>query len=61
MLRRVGESRSILNSIRKRKLNRIGHILRRDCIKRRIMEEEIKGKTYLFKNSNILNLLTNLL
>ncbi|KAI5721796.1 hypothetical protein M8J77_025821 [Diaphorina citri] len=44
VLRRVGEERSILKTIKKRKANWLGHILRRDCIQRRIMEDKIEGK-----------------
>ncbi|KAI5728388.1 hypothetical protein M8J77_014772 [Diaphorina citri] len=43
VLRRVGEERSILRTIKKRKRSWLGHILRRDCIQRRIMEGEIEG------------------
>lgn len=43
VLRRVGEERSILKTIKKRKRNWLGHILRRDCLQKRIMEGEIQG------------------
>uniref|UniRef100_A0A8D8SEP2 Craniofacial development protein 2 n=1 Tax=Cacopsylla melanoneura TaxID=428564 RepID=A0A8D8SEP2_9HEMI len=43
VLRRVGEERSILKTIKKRKRSWLGHILRRDCLQKRIMEGEIKG------------------
>ncbi|KAL1456898.1 hypothetical protein WDU94_001586 [Cyamophila willieti] len=43
VLRRVGEERNILDTIKKRKRSWLGHILRRDCLQRRIMEGEIQG------------------
>ncbi|KAI5738445.1 hypothetical protein M8J77_007179 [Diaphorina citri] len=43
VLRRVGEERTILRTIKKRKRSWLGHILRRDCIQRRIMEGRIEG------------------
>jgi hypothetical protein len=36
-------SREILHEIRKRKANWIGHILRRNCLLRRVIEGKIKG------------------
>uniref|UniRef100_A0A8D8UAM4 Craniofacial development protein 2 n=1 Tax=Cacopsylla melanoneura TaxID=428564 RepID=A0A8D8UAM4_9HEMI len=44
VLRRVGEERRILETIRGRKSSWIGHILRRDCLQRRIMEGSIEGR-----------------
>lgn len=44
VLRRVGVDRTLLCAIRKRKRNWLGHILRRDCLQRRIMEGKIEGK-----------------
>jgi len=43
VLLRVKEQRNILHEIRKRKANWIGHILRRNCLLRRAIEEKIKG------------------
>ena len=40
---RVKEQRNILHEIRKRKANWIGHILRRNCLLQRVIEEKIKG------------------
>ena len=37
------EQRNILHEIRKRKTNRIGHILRRNCLLQRVIEGKIKG------------------
>jgi len=39
----VKEQRNILHEIRKRKANRIGHILRRNCLLQRGIEGKIKG------------------
>jgi len=40
----VNEQRNILHEIRKRKANWIGHILRRNCLLKQIMEGKIKGE-----------------
>ena len=39
----VKEQRNILHEIRKRKVNWIGHILRRNCLLQRFIEGKIKG------------------
>jgi len=39
----VKEQRNILHEISKRKANRIGHILRRNCLLQRVIEGNIKG------------------
>jgi hypothetical protein len=39
----VKEQRSILHEINKRKSNWIGHILRRNCLLRQVIERKIKG------------------
>jgi hypothetical protein len=44
VLLRVKEQRNILHEIRKRKANSIGHILRRNCLLRRVIEGKIKGR-----------------
>jgi len=44
VLLRVNEQRNILNEIRKRKANSIGHILRRDCLLKQVIEGKIKGE-----------------
>ena len=41
VLLRVKEQRNILHEIRKRKVNRIGHILRRNCLLQRVIEGKI--------------------
>jgi hypothetical protein len=38
----VKEQRNILHEIRERKVNRIGHILRRNCLLQRVIEGKIK-------------------
>jgi hypothetical protein len=43
VLLRVKEQRNILHEISKRKANRIGHNLRRNCLLQRIIEGKIKG------------------
>jgi hypothetical protein len=40
---RVKEQRNILHEISKRKANWIGHILRRNCLLRQVIEGKIKG------------------
>jgi hypothetical protein len=42
-LLRVKEQRNILHEICKRKANFIGHILRRNCILQRVIEEKTQG------------------
>jgi hypothetical protein len=43
VLRRSKEQRNILHEISKRKANWIGHILRRNCLLRQVIEGKIKG------------------
>ena len=43
VLLRVKEQRNMLHEIRKRKANWIGHILRRNCLLQRVIEEKIQG------------------
>jgi hypothetical protein len=43
VLLRVKKQRNILHEIRKRKANWIGHILRRNCLLRQVIEGKIKG------------------
>jgi hypothetical protein len=44
VLRRVKEQRNILHEISKRKANWIGHILRRNCLLRQVIEGKINGR-----------------
>ena len=44
VLLRVNEQRNILQEIRKRKAYWIGHILRRNCLVRQVIEGKIKGE-----------------
>jgi len=41
---RVNEQRNILHETRKRKANWIGHILRRNCLLKQVIEGKIKGE-----------------
>jgi hypothetical protein len=43
VLLRVKEQRNILHEIRKRKVNWIGHIFRRNCLLQRVTEGKIQG------------------
>jgi hypothetical protein len=40
----VNEQKNILHEIRKRKANWIGHILRRNCLLKEVIEGKIKGE-----------------
>ena len=42
VLYRVNEKRNIVHEIRKRKANWIGHILRRNCLLKQVIEVKIK-------------------
>ena len=44
MLLQVNEQRNILHEIRKQKANWIGHILRRNCLLKQVIEGKIKGE-----------------
>ena len=44
VLLRVNEQRNIVHEIRKRKANWIGHIPRRNCLIRQVIEGKIKGE-----------------
>jgi hypothetical protein len=44
VLLRVNEQRNILHEIRKRKANRIGHILRRNCLLKQVIEGKLQGE-----------------
>ena len=44
LLLRVSEQRNILHEIRKLKANWIGHILRRNCLLKQVLEGKIKGE-----------------
>ena len=49
VLLRVNERRNILNEIRKRKANLIGHILRRNCLLKQVIERKVKGEMKVTK------------
>ena len=44
LLLRINEQRNILHEIRNRKAKWIGHILRRNCLPKQIIEGKIKGE-----------------
>ena len=44
VLLRINEQRNILHEIRKRKANWMGHILRRNCLLKQVIEGKIKGE-----------------
>ena len=44
VLLRVKEKRNILHEIRKWKANWIGHILRRNCLIKQVIEGKMKGR-----------------
>ena len=44
VLLQVNEQRNILHAIRKRKADWIGHILRRNCLLKQVIEGKIKGE-----------------
>ena len=44
VLLRVNEQRNILHEIRKQKANWIGHILRRNCLLKQVIEGKIMGE-----------------
>lgn len=45
LLHKVKEETNILHKIKRRKADRIGLILRRNCLQNRIIEGEIEGRT----------------
>jgi hypothetical protein len=44
LLLRVKEQRNILHEISKRKVNWIGHMLRRNCLLQQVIEGKMKGR-----------------
>jgi hypothetical protein len=44
LLHRDKEERSILHTIKRRKANWIGHILRRNCLLKHVIEGKIEGR-----------------
>ena len=53
VLLRVNEQRNILHKIRKRKANWIGHILRRNCLVKQVIEGKIKGEMEVTRRRGI--------
>jgi hypothetical protein len=44
VLHRVKEKRNILHTIKRRKANWIGHILRRNCLLKHVIEGKLEGR-----------------
>ena len=44
VLHRVKEERKVLHTIKRREANWIGHILRRNCLLKQIIERTIEGR-----------------
>jgi ppGpp synthetase/RelA/SpoT-type nucleotidyltranferase len=44
VLHRVKEERNILQKIKRRKANWIGHILRRNCLLKHVIEGKLEGR-----------------
>jgi hypothetical protein len=44
MLHRAKEERNILHTIKRRKANWIGHILRRNCLREHVIEGKLEGR-----------------
>ena len=44
VVQRVKKNRNMLQTIRRRKANWIGHILRRNCLLKHVIEGEIEGR-----------------
>jgi hypothetical protein len=45
VLHKLKEQRNIIHTVKRKKANRIGHILRGNCLIKRIIKREIKGAT----------------
>ena len=62
VLHRVNEQRNILHEIRKRKANWIGHILRRNCLLKQVIEGKIMGEMEVARRRGrrLMKLLDNL-
>jgi hypothetical protein len=54
VLLRVSEQRNILHEIRKRKANWIGHILRRNCLLKEVIEGKIQGQKEVTRRRKML-------
>jgi hypothetical protein len=44
LLYRVKEERNMLHTIKRRKTNWIGHILRRNCLLKHVIERKLEGR-----------------
>jgi hypothetical protein len=47
VLHRVNEERNIVHKIKRRKANWIGHILRRNCLLKHVIEGKLEGQTQM--------------
>ena len=45
VLQRVKKERNIVHTVKERKANWIGHILRRNCLQNHVIEGKIEGRT----------------
>jgi hypothetical protein len=45
VLHRVQEERNILHTVKRRKANWIGHILRKNCLLKHVIEGQIEGRS----------------
>jgi hypothetical protein len=45
VLQRVKEERNILQTIKRRKANWLGHVLRRNCLLKQVIEGRIEART----------------
>ena len=53
VLLQVNKQRNILHAIRKRKANWIGHILRRNCLLKQVIERKIKEEIEVIRKQGI--------
>jgi hypothetical protein len=60
VLLRVKEQRNILHEICKREANRIGHVLRRNCLLQQAIEGKIKGGIEMARQGKCRKLLDDL-
>jgi hypothetical protein len=50
VLHRIKEERNILHTIKRKKANWIGHILRRNCLLKHVIEGKVEGKIEMTEN-----------
>ena len=49
MIHRIKDERIILRTTKSRKSNWIGHILRRNCLLKHVIEGKVSGKSFMGK------------